>query len=182
MKRLHILAPTLLLSLCAGPGAFAQGITASGTLVGTPDATPGLYDYTLTLKDTGSTTVGSLWYAWVPGTFYLPHTPNSVSPAANWNDSIVGFGNGSSIQFTAGSAANDLTPGQSVSFGFVSQDSPATLQGNFNGGPTGTSVAYANNSLGGSSFTFVVQSVPEPSTWLLMAGGGLGWLGLRRKR
>ncbi|HWD20120.1 MAG TPA: PEP-CTERM sorting domain-containing protein [Verrucomicrobiae bacterium] len=167
------------ISLAALSAAQGQGLTASGTLAGTA-GTGGLYNYTLTLTDTSSTTLGSLWYAWVPGSFFLPHAPSSVTTPSGWSDSIVSF-NGSSIQFTANSPANELTLGQSVTFGFSSQDSPATLAGDFNGSPTGTSVAYSGNTLSGVSDTFVVASVPEPSTWILIGLGGIGCMTLRRK-
>lgn len=153
----------------------AQGQIASGT-IGSSGAGP--YDYSLTFSDASGATspIGSVWYAWVPGSFYLPSGPTSASAPTGWTASIVN----DSIQFVADSSADDITAGESLSgFDYVATFSPAQLAAAPN---SGTSVAYSG-SLSGGSDTFSVQAVPEPSAYaLLFLGGTALWLVRRQKR
>ena len=41
---------------------------------------PGDYRYTITLKDTGTTPIGTFWFAWVPGEDFLPSKPEGFGP------------------------------------------------------------------------------------------------------
>lgn len=156
--------------------ALAQGQLGSGTIVGTG---AGIYTYSLSFGDLPGATspIGSVWYAWVPGQFYLPGTPTSASAPAGWTASIVG----ASIGFVASSPANFIAPGQSLSgFSYQANFSPAQLAAAPN---SGVSVAYSGGLFSDAGNTFTVQNVPEPSTaaLLLCAGGGLGWR-LRRAK
>jgi len=172
--------------------ALASAITAraqedaSATL--TPISGNGPYMYALTLVDSGSTAIGSLWYSWTPGNNYLPSLPSSASPVTTgWTTSIRGANGAASIQFVAG-AGDALQPGQSATFDFTSADSPSTLAGSVPAGsppvetPIGTSVAYSGALFSDSGHTFVVASVPEPSSWALLGGSAASWLLLRRRR
>src|SRR6516165_7604244 len=99
----------LALSMAISTAVRAQGQLGSGTISG---AGSGPYTYILTFQDLpgASSTIGSVWYAWVPGSFYLPGTPTSASAPPGWTATI----SGASIQFTANAPANYLTPGQSL--------------------------------------------------------------------
>jgi hypothetical protein len=153
----------------------AQGLLPSATLVGTA-GTGDTFDYTLTLNNGAAATssLEGLWYAWIPGAFYLPSAPSSASGAASgWTATIKN----NSIQFQ-GSAGDAIAPGGSDSFTFVTTDSPATLAGDTGGGvPIGTSYAYpgtiSGNVAGADAQEFVVQSVPEPSSLGLLVAGSL---------
>ncbi len=166
----------------------AQNILASGQLSATPGG-GGTWDYTMVISDSASATspIGSFWYAWIPGQFYLPTAPSSVQVPTGWSDAIVTAG-ASSIQFSASSSAYDINPGSSLTFGFVSTDTPTTLAGNavptYPTTPIGTTVAYATGFFTTPSETFVVQSVPEPSSLALVLAGAFGlWVtGWRRFR
>jgi len=169
------------LAACINTG-HAQGIVASGTLVGVPGS-GNTFDYTLTLANSASatTSIEGFWYAWIPGFFFLPTAPSSESGGTSgWTASL--FGN--SIQFQ-GTAANAIAPGQSAAFSFVSTDSPATLAGTSQGFPIGDSVAYPgviNFSASPPNEEITVMSiVPEPSVLSLVAAGALGMLALRRR-
>src|SRR5689334_23315985 len=82
--------------LLASPVAHAA-ISASATYTG-QQVSPGLYHYDLTLQNTGTTNVGTLWFGWVvypPIYDLLPHLPTNVQSPAGWtgaglNDSIYG--------------------------------------------------------------------------------------------
>lgn len=152
----------------------AQGELASGTLTGSGS---GLYIYSLTFSDAAgaASPVGSIWYAWIPGEFYLPGTPTSASAPAGWTASIVN----NSIQYVADSAADDITAGQSLAgFGYQATFSPAQLAAATD---SGVSVAYSAGLFSDDGDTFTVQAVPEPSGRILLClGATVCWLGTRR--
>src|SRR5450755_1956740 len=88
--------------LAAGTANFvhAQGQIASGTISGTGT---GPYLYTLTFSDAAGATspIGSVWYAWIPGQFYLPGTPSGAFAPAGWTATIAA----NSVQYVADSLA-----------------------------------------------------------------------------
>lgn len=140
---------------------WAQGQIASGTI---DSSGTGPYSYSLTFTDAGgaSSPIGSVWYAWVPGAFYLPGAPTSVSAPAGWTATI----SLNSVQYVATSPANYIQPGQSLSgFGYQATFSPAQLAAAAN---SGVSVAYSGGLFSDPGNTFTVQSVPEPSGSALM--------------
>lgn len=151
--------------------ALAQGDDPSGTISGSGS---GPYTYTLTFSDSSSSTspIGSIWYAWIPGQFFLPGAPSTASAPTGWSASIVA----NSIQFTADSSANYITAGHSLSgFGYTATFSPSTLAATAN---SGESVAYETGTVeSGPGATFVVSVVPEPSTLTMLVLGGAALLG-----
>jgi hypothetical protein len=157
----------------------AQGQIASGTISGSGS---GPYTYSLSFSDAAPSTspIGSVWYAWIPGFFYLPGTPTSASAPAGWTATV--FAN--SVQFVASSPANDITAGSTLSgFSYQANFSPAQLTAAPN---SGLSVAYSGGLFSDAGFTFTVQPavVPEPSTLMLLICGatGLCLVGRRRLR
>jgi hypothetical protein len=177
----------LLLAAGTAGSIQAQSILASGQLSAVAGG-GGTWDYTLVISDSASATspIGSLWYAWVPGQFYLPTPPSSVMAPVGWIASVFNSGGASSIQFMASSSLYDINPGSSLTFSFVSTDSPATLAGNaaptYPTTPIGTTVAYAAGFFSSPEQTFVVNSVPEPSTLALAMAGSLGlWIAGKRR-
>ncbi|HLH55667.1 MAG TPA: PEP-CTERM sorting domain-containing protein [Verrucomicrobiae bacterium] len=148
--------------------ALGQGQIATGTL---SSSGAGPYSYLLTFSDAAGATspIGSVWYAWVPGSFYLPAVPTSASSPAGWTATI----SANSIQYVANSAANDILPGHTLSgFGYLANFTPAQLNAAPN---SGVSVAYSGGLFSDGGYTFTVtQAVPEPSALgLLVIGCGL---------
>ena len=108
----------------------SAGLGGTAIMSATPDGAN--WDYTIQLTDTGTTTIGTFWYSWIPGQGYLPTQPISMTAPAGWG-AVVTDGpppaDGYSIQFKALSAGSEMTPGNSLLFDFVSSDSPSTLAG-----------------------------------------------------
>ena len=126
------------LVLACGTPTFLQAQSQlPGGIIGGSGSGP--YVYSLTFTDAAGATspVGSIWYAWIPGFFYLPGTPTSAFAPAGWTATISGH----SIQFVANSPANDITAGHSLSgFGYQASFSPAQLSAAPN---SADSVAYS---------------------------------------
>src|SRR5579864_2966583 len=108
----------------------------------------GPYAYNITLNDTGSTKIGTLWYSWVPGGDFMNVLPTNISAPTGWTFSVQGSGgssDGYSIQYVA-NAGSEIGVGQSLSgFKFTSSNTPTDLNGNsqyFNHPPVGTSFVY----------------------------------------
>jgi hypothetical protein len=92
---------------------------------------PGDYKYTITLKDTGTTTIGTFWFSWVPGEDFMPVSPLSVTAPAGWTDTVThnpGSTDGYAIQWVA-SSSSELQPGQSKVFHFRSSATPKEMFG-----------------------------------------------------
>lgn len=158
---------TLLAILGTASAAFAQGQIASGTISGTGG---GPFSYSLTFSDGASATspIGSVWYAWIPGQFFLPGTPTGTSAPTGWTATI----SSTSIQYIASSSIYDIQPGHSLSgFGYTATFSPAQLAAAPN---SGESVAYSAGLFSDAGDTFTVQAVPEPSSLGLLGVGILG--------
>ena len=167
------LALSLATALLTAPAALAQGQLPGGTISG---AGVGPYTYSLTFSDAAGagSPIGSVWYAWVPGEFYLPSTPTSASAPSGWTATV--FGN--SIQYVASSAANDIQPGSSLSgFGYTAAFSPAALASTAH---SGTSVAYSGGLFSDGGSTFDVQPAPEPGSVALFGVGAVALIGSAR--
>ncbi|MGD0262158.1 MAG: PEP-CTERM sorting domain-containing protein [Verrucomicrobiota bacterium] len=169
------------LMLVAGTAASvqAQGQIASGTISGSGS---GPYTYSLSFSDAAGATspVGSVWYAWTPGNFYLPGVPTSASAPAGWTATV----SSDSVQFVANAPADYITAGSSLSgFGYQAAFSPAQLAAAAN---SGRSDAYSGGlfSDAGDIFTVQTVTVPEPSSLMLLICGatGLCLIGRRRLR
>ncbi len=156
--------------------AQAQGELSSGTISGSGS---GPYNYSLTFSNASnaSLSIGSVWYAWIPGSFYLPGVPTSAFAPAGWTATI----SGNSVQFVANSSGNDITAGHSLSgFGYQASFSPAQLAAAAN---SGVSVAYSAGLLSGTANTFTVLAapVPEPTSMALLFFMGMVFIFARRK-
>lgn len=175
LGRIGSIACGMLLGLTTTATTQAQSDIPSGTLGGTG---AGPYSYSLILSDAAGATspIGSVWYAWLPGSFFLPSTPASASAPAGWTAKIVS----DSIQFVASSSAFDIAPGGSLSgFGYQASFSPSTLAATPN---SGESVAYSGGLFSDGGQTFNVQPTPEPAPSLLLAAGATAMYLVNRRR
>jgi len=166
-------AAKMLLGLALTGGAaasvLAQGQIASGTISGSGS---GPYTYSLTFSDAAGATsdIGSVWYAWIPGQFYLPGIPAGASAPAGWTATV----SGDSVQYVANAPTDYITPGTGLSgFGYTATFSPAQLAAAPN---SGKSDAYSVGLFSDAGNIFTVVSVPEPSSLMGVVCGAAGLL------
>ena len=157
-----ILASALLL---ATVGAAHAATAAKGSISNT-DLGGGVFQYTITLTNTGSTSIETFWYAWEPGADFLATSPTNIQSPAGWSAFITGGGpnDGFAIQWVTSSAP--LAPGNSATFVFESTDTPAQIAGKsvfFPSTPVGTSFVYQGAPFSGGSAEFVVGGTASPS-------------------
>ena len=88
------------------------------------------YHYAVTLNNAGTTTIGTFWFAWIPGPNYMPTVPMNIVSPAGWTASIThnGPGDGYGILWMA-SATLMPAGGPSLTFEFDSATTPAEMAG-----------------------------------------------------
>jgi hypothetical protein len=191
--RFSSLSKLAVLAFSVGMGlsshAFANGITATATFTDTPNASlAGVNDYSITLNNTGTTTIGTFWFAWVPGAGFLSATPTEIGSPAGWTEMTTN--SGAAIQWIT---STPLAAGSSLSgFTFDSTETPAELLSAFTGTGTGsgdsqsTAFVYSGAPLVGPGDQLVVTPAavvtPEPSTLALFGTGILGLAGAARRK
>lgn len=154
--------------------AHAQNPNATATISAVP-AGGGLFDYTIILDNTGTSSLNSFWYGWTTGGNNLPSSPTSANNSLGWANTLSG--NSIMWQNSSGTA---LASGQTATFTFVDSSTPTAITTS----PSGESVAYVGSidfsqGVSGDStgvFSPVLQPAPEPSTLGLMAVGLLAFV------
>jgi hypothetical protein len=165
----------VLTTACAGT-AWAQGDIPSGTITSSGS---GPFSYQLTISDsaTATSSIGSVWYSWIPDEFFLPGVPTSAStPTGSGWSALV---DANSIQFVSSSSGDNIQPGQSLTFTFQASFSPATLAGTAN---SELSDAYVGAIESDPGKIFIVKAVPEPSSMALFSLGALGLATFGRRK
>ena len=177
LTRLKTFLPLSILML-SGSITLSASILADATFTDT-QPTPDNWQYDLTLNNTGTTTIGTFWFSWIPGNGFMSVSPTDVQSPAGWNDILTNT-NDSAIQWTT--TSNLLAPGDSISgFMFDSTLSPDQLVAPFAGpgpgvgDPTSTAFVYIAAPLADPgdqlTVTQAAATTPEPSAGLL---AGLG--------
>lgn len=173
----------LVVFLAASISIRANGLDATATYTDMM-VSPGVFQYDLTLTNTGTTTIGTFWFSWIPGAGFMAVPPTNVMSPAGWTAMITN--NGASIQWTNPSP---LAMGDSVTgFMFDSTMTPAQFLGTFPGpglgmgDPITTAFLYIAAPLAdpGAQITAMPAAVvgtPEPST-LSLAAIAMGLLAL----
>lgn len=140
--------------------ALSASSTITRQQLGTGD-----FQYTLSLKDTGTTPIGTLWFGWIPGYDLLPHAPTSIVAPTGWTglNAPDAFGVASARWVTT---TAPLQPGQTLGgFTFDSPDANITTgTSSFFSLPIDQSYVYigAPETDPGFAFTPTVVSTPEP--------------------
>ena len=163
------------------PCAALANISASAT-ISSQQLGPNSYEYTLSLTDTGTTPIGTFWFAWIPSYDLLPSPTSNFSGPPGWTgiDAPDDFGV-ASAQWV--NTATPLQPGHTLDgFKFDSPDAPSVIDGtsSFFGLPVKESYVYAGAPEVGQGFAFIPTTVvPEPAS--LASIGALPLLLLRRR-
>jgi hypothetical protein len=172
--------------LLVGATMANAGILATATFTDTQPV-PGTYEYDITLNNTGTTTIGTFWFAWIPGAGFMSAVPTNVQSPAGWSEILTNAGK--AIQWV--DHGTMLAPGGSQSgFVFDSTLSPAALEAPFAGPGLGTgdtvatSFVYIAAPLADPGGQLVVTpaaatGAPEPST-VLLAALGIGLAGYKK--
>ncbi len=193
---MNILLKSTSFALIAAAGLFvsaesSQAQSATATISDVA-AGGGVFDYTITLKNTGTTSLDSFWYAWTLTGNNLSVGITSPGSSLGWVDTSI-EGN-TSISWEDASSSHPLGVGQSATFTFDSTETPMAITTS----PAGESVVYVSgtgpntfgqNQPGSASpvFSPTLVAAPEPSTLGLLAGGlpvlmgSIRWLKTSRK-
>ncbi len=154
--------------------AFGQ-LAATATISSVPDGAN--FDYSIQVKDTGTTNIGTFWFAWTPPGQpfeydFLPTAPLATIQPTGWVAPTPSGIPGYSIEFynVSGSA---ITPGQTATFGFASSATPAQLMATSIGFPITTSFIYTGFPEVGAAAQVGPVFVPEPTSLVLAAMAGL---------
>lgn len=140
-----------------GTAQQVSGLGAAANVTWTLNGS--IYTYVWTLLDVGTTTIGTVWLAWLPGVSFLPSIPTIIQ-TAGWTGVLVGpEAGGYSVQYVA---TSPLAPGSSTSFSFSTTDSPTTLFGAA-AGTSGTIVA--------TSFVYITAPFGDPGAQFVPANG-----------
>jgi hypothetical protein len=165
----------------AASTSSSQAQSATATISDVP-AAGGDFDYTLTLKNTGTQSLNSFWYGWTTSGNNLPSDPVSAANSLGWASSIAG----NSIQWENSSYnyygytyyyGTSLAAGQSATFTFVSASTLSAITQS----PSGESVAYVGGIDGSQGvtgdstavFSPTLVAVPESTSMGLIAAGSL---------
>jgi hypothetical protein len=181
VENAKIILPILALVCVQSVNLCAGTLSASATFTDT-QVSPGVFQYDLTLNDTGTTNVGTFWFAWIPGDGFMTVAPTAVQSPSGWTGTITNGGD--SIQWVDSGA---LGQGSSQSgFEFDSTLTPSQLEGPsaIPGDPVATSFVYIGAPFGDPGLQLVATpaqaSAPEPATILLTALG-IGVAGFGRR-
>jgi hypothetical protein len=170
----------LALAVAAGVMASAvdsQAQSATATISGVA-AGGGVFDYTITLQNTGTTSLDSFWYAWTTSGNNLSAAISNPGSSLGWVDTAI---EGNTSISWEDSSSNPLAVGHSATFTFDSTETPSAITTL----PSGESVVYVSgtgpntfgeNDPGSASPAFAPTLVPEPSSFGLLIAGALGLL------
>jgi hypothetical protein len=170
----------------ASAASAAESATATVAQTGSGG---GLFNYTITLHNTGTTPIGTFWYSWIPFPFYdfLKSQPTNVGAPTGWVAPVdnEGAGDGYSIEYYNLSGSNIPVGGSSSAFTFSSPDNLATITGAtpYYGGAfnSGVSFIYSGFPESDAGTEFTVTAAPEPGCIGLLALSSTVLFGRRRK-
>ena len=135
--------------------------------------TASTYHYDILLKNTGTTTIGTFWFSWVPGQDFMPSAPSNIAAPTFWGAATThgGPSDGYGIQWVSSNPVYYLPAGQSLTgFSFDSAMTPSQLAA----GLVGTSYVYIGAPLGDAGFNFMVTSAQSSAPQLTVGVSHIG--------
>lgn len=162
--RLNGLWLIALLGLALDHSANAA-ISASATYT-SQQLGPNSYEYSVKLKNTGTTPIGTLWLGWVPFYDLLPSAPTAITSPSGWTGVNAPdlFGT-ASVQWV--NTTTPLAAGQTLGgFKFDTPDAPAAIGGTsfFAGFPVLESYVYIAGPQTDAGFALApTVQTPEPT-------------------
>jgi len=181
IRILPVIAAALIYSALS---ARAQDVAVNGFLSDVP-AAGGVFDYTLTLQNTGSEAIEGLWLGWALSSnpVFDIASPTQAGNNLGWA-SVV---DGNSVQYGGSPSETFLAVDATATFTFDSTSTPAQFMSKVAGqsvayGVDASQFAIEDNSLHSVEFAPTVVAVPEPSAvgLLMIAVIGILFLGWRR--
>ena len=184
-----IAALSALLIATALTGAASAQISASGTITSTPLG-GGVNQFKIALTNTGSQSIGTFWFSWLPGYDFMSVAPTNITVPTGWVGSAFTDGppEGYSLEtYNVAGPSSQLAAGATDNFSFDSTETLAQISGP-GVGPLGGfydqtfSYIYSGLPESGSANTLsVTPVVPEPvsASMIALSAGGLL---LRRRR
>jgi len=151
MKIHQVLLATAASALGVVP-AWATNPAATATYTDTL-LSPGEWQYSITLNNTGTVPIGVYWFSWIPGAGFLSAKPTNVMSPSGWMDALSN--SGAAIMWTA-SSSSLAAGGTMTGFSFDSSESPTQLAGTFTGPPPGTGDPVTTS--------YVYTKLPNPIT------------------
>lgn len=170
----QLTANCFVLALAVAAGLATSTVSSSGqsatATISDVAAGGGNFDYTITLKNTGTQSLNSFWYGWTQSGNNLPSDPTSAANSLGWANDL----SGNSIMWE-NSSGTALGAGQLATFTFVSSSTLSAITTS----PSGESVAYvggidfSQGQAGDSTAMFSpsIAPVPEPSSLGLLIVG-----------
>ena len=157
--------------LCAMWAAPARAATSATAIVTSQQLAPNSYEYSVTLNNTGTTPISTLWLGWVPFYDLLPSAPTKITSPAGWTGinapDLFGVASAQWVNTTT-----PLQPGNSLSgFKFDTPDTPAAIGGTsfFAGFPVLETYVYAGAPQTDAGFAFApTLAAPEPGSLALI--------------
>ena len=192
MKATIVLAAGVLAALALGSPALAGSATGTVNLQSiNGSGASQTFTYGINLTNTGTTAIGTFWYAWLPPDNvydFLISRPTAVSDPAGWTHVVLGSNNGrddTSIRWV--NTTTPLAPGNSLTFSFTTLDNFATVTGNsYSGYPVGYSYIStgAPETDPGALVNIApgVSTIPEPASLSLLLCAAPLLLGRRTLR
>lgn len=168
----YIQAVSIAITCCSVAVPLHAQLQASATVTST-QVNASTYHYEIVLKNTGTTTIGTFWFGWIPGQDFMPSAPTNVGAPLYWSGLVThGAGaDGYGIQWTTPYSVYYLPAGLSFGgFSFDSAMTPAQLAA----GMTGASYVYIGAPQGDPGFSFVVTSATTSAPQLTVGVSHIG--------
>ncbi len=163
---------TFALACCGSVFPLRAQLQATATVTST-QLSATAYHYEIVLKNTGTTTIGTFWFSWVPGRDYMPSPPTNIGAPLYWSGLSThgGATDGYGIQWTTPYSIYYLPAGQSFSgFSFDSAMTPAQLAAS----PVGVSYVYIGAPQGDPGYNFTVMSAVATAPQLTVGLSHIG--------